>query len=141
MPFELRWFQIFYTTLGTALVGSVFAGVANLKGELNDLRRYYAWKRRHVCKRLIEDMKGGDSDDDKIDQYEFMVASLLTLNKIRISDVEQIMDQFRKLAGPNGYIEFTEDAESNVDQNTNDEDGAETVADFVWDLDAADVVD
>ena len=108
LPFELRWFLVFYTTLGTAMVGSVFAGMANLKSELNDIRRLYAWKRREVSKRLIEDMKGGNSMDNKIDQYEFMVGSLLTLNKIQPSDVAQIMDQFRALAGEKGYIMYSD---------------------------------
>ena len=90
------------------MVGSVFAGMANLKSELNDIRRLYAWKRREVSKRLIEDMKGGNSMDNKIDQYEFMVGSLLTLNKIQPSDVAQIMDQFRALAGEKGYIMYSD---------------------------------
>ena len=93
------------------MVGSVFAGTANLKSELNAIRRLYAWKRREVSKRLIEDMKGGNSMDNKIDQYEFMVGSLLTLNKIQPSDVSQIMDQFRELAGEKGYIMYSDAAD------------------------------
>ena len=89
----------------------MFAGTANLKSELNAIRRLYAWKRREVSKRLIEDMKGGNSMDNKIDQYEFMVGSLLTLNKIQPSDVSQIMDQFRELAGEKGYIMYSDAAD------------------------------
>jgi hypothetical protein len=106
MPYNMRWFQIFYTTLGTAFVGSVFGGIASLKKEIQDLRRFYAWKRREVSKRLIEDMNG--DDDDKIDQYEFLVGSLLMLKKIGKSDVAQIMDKFRALAGESGYIMYAE---------------------------------
>lgn len=110
MPFQLRWFNIFFTTLGTAFVGSVFGGVASLRNDIQDLRRYYAWKRREVSKRLIEDMKGVDSDD-QLDQFEFMVGSLLMLNKIQYSDVQQIMDKFRELAGDKGYIIYDEEEE------------------------------
>ena len=110
MPFEMRWFQIIYTTFGTAMVGRVFGGIASLKADLQDLTRFYAWRRREVSKRLIEDMKGTD-DDNKIDQYEFMVGSLLMLKKIDKSDVDQIMDKFRQLAGSKGYI-MSSDAEA-----------------------------
>jgi hypothetical protein len=110
MPFDLRWFNIFFTTLGTAFVGSVFGGIASLKNDIHDLRRYYAWKRREVSKRLIEDMKGPDSDN-QLDQFEFMVGSLLMLNKIENSDVEQIMDKFREMAGDKGYIIYADAVE------------------------------
>ena len=120
MPFEMRWFQIFYTTFGTVLVGSVFAGVSSLTTELQDLRRYYAWKRREVSKQLILDMKGSErcEGDNRIDQYEFMVGSLLMLNKIRDSDVEQIMDKFRDLSGDKGYIIFDDDTKQ-TDEDSN----------------------
>ena len=104
----MRWFQIFYTTLGTAFVGSVFGSIASLKNEIQDLRRLYAWKRREVSKRLIEDMNGNNDADDHIDQYEFLVGSLLMLKKIDKSDVAQIMDKFRDLAGERGYIMYAE---------------------------------
>ena len=137
MPFELRWFNIFYTTLGAALVGGIFAGLANLHVELNDTRRLHAWKRREVSKRLIEDMKGGNSIDDKIDQYEFMIGSLLVLNKIQKSDVAQIMDQFRQLADGTGYIVYSDAAvmESNPDEVVDDK------ADLIHDFAAADLAD
>lgn len=109
MPFELRWFQIFFTTFGTAFVGAVFGAFAGLKDEVTDMRRFYAWKRREVSKRLIEEMQAGSDSDDKIDQFEFMVGSLLMLNKISKSDVEQIMDKYRELTGSKGYI-VAEDA-------------------------------
>ena len=108
----LSRFQIFYTTLGTVLVGSVFGEIGNLRTEIQDTRRFYAWKRRKVSKRLIKDMKGSDTSDPaadaRIDQYEFMVGSLLMLNKINQGDVEQIMDKFRELAGDKGYIVYND---------------------------------
>jgi hypothetical protein len=113
MPFQLRWFNIFFTTLGTAFVGSVFGGIASLKSDVSDLRRFYAWKRREVSKRMIEDMKGTDSDNT-LDQFEFLVGSLLMLNKVESSDVEQIMDKFRELAGSNGYVMYS-DAEKEAE--------------------------
>jgi hypothetical protein len=113
MPFQLRWFNIFFTTLGTAFVGTLFGGIASLKSDVSDLRRFYAWKRREVSKRMIEDMKGTDSDNT-LDQFEFLVGSLLMLNKVESSDVEQIMDKFRELAGSNGYVMYS-DAEKEAE--------------------------
>ena len=63
----------------------------------------YAWDRREVCKGMLEDMQA-DEHDDKIDQYEFVVASLLSLNKISSDDIKPIMDKFKALAGPKNYI-------------------------------------
>lgn len=103
MPFDMRWFQIFFTTFGTAFVGAVFGAAAGLQDEIADIRRFYAWKRREVSKQLVEEMQGSNADD-KVDQYEFMLASLLMLNKISCNDVEQIMDKYRELAGDKGYI-------------------------------------
>lgn len=127
MPYNMRWFSIFYTTLGTAFVGSVFGSIASLKNEIQDLRRFYAWKRREVSKRLIDDMDG--NEDDHIDQYEFLVGSLLMLKKIDKRDVAQIMDKFRALAGERGYIMHaeaqTEDVKAEANEvaaeNTNNE--------------------
>lgn len=48
-------------------------------------------------------MQGSD-EDDRVDQFEFMVGSLLMLNKIDRNDVGQIMDKFRELAGDKGFI-------------------------------------
>lgn len=101
MPFQLRWFNIFFTTFGTAFVGGVFGSLAGLKSEVTDRRNFYAWRRREVSKHMIRELQ---INDDKLDQYEFMVASLLLLNKIEQSDVEQIMDKFRELAGDNGFV-------------------------------------
>jgi len=113
MPVDMRWFQIFYTTLGTVLVGSVFGGIASLSQELQDLKRFYAWERREVSKRLLEDMQGENSDG-KIDQYEFLVGSLLVLNKLERSDIDQIMDKFRQLAGDKGYIDYVEETADEI---------------------------
>jgi hypothetical protein len=137
MPFQLRWFNIFFTTLGTAFVGSVFGGMASLKSDVADLRRFYAWKRREVSKRMIEDMKGTNSDH-QLDQFEFLVGSLIMLNKIETSDIEQIMDKFRELAGSNGYVTYS-DAEKeaeNSEKLTAAEEEAED-ADMDLDVDAA----
>lgn len=103
MPFDMRWFQIFYTTLGTAFMGAVFGEAANLRNDINDLSKLYAWKRQETSKRMVKDMQGPDGDD-RVDQYEFLVGSLLLLNKLDRSDIEQIMDKFRELAGDKGFI-------------------------------------
>jgi hypothetical protein len=103
MGFTLRWFQIFYLSLSTYFVGSCLGKLVNLKQELMDVRRQYAWQRRKISRSLIEDMQAYDHDD-KVDQYEFLVASLLTLGKLTSDDVRPIMDKFREMAGEQGFI-------------------------------------
>eukprot|EP00934_Nitzschia_sp_Nitz4_P009265 Nitzschia sp. Nitz4//scaffold31_size150131//117489//120534//NITZ4_002847-RA/size150131-augustus-gene-0.8-mRNA-1//1//CDS//3329547716//9255//frame0 len=127
MPFDMRWFQIFYTTFGTAFMGAVFGAAASLKSDITDLSRFYAWKRREVSKRMIEDFQGPDGDD-RVDQYEFLVGSLLMLNKLSSSDIEQIMDKFRDLAGNKGYI-IADDADhgSAIEDEEDREDSGEIV--------------
>jgi hypothetical protein len=84
--------------------GSIFGSMTDLGNEVEEMRKFFAWKRREVSKILIEDMEGTEGGDERIDQYEFMVGSLLMLNKITTNDVEQIMDKFRELSGEKGYI-------------------------------------
>lgn len=60
-----------------------------------------------MSKGLLEDMQAGDHDD-KLDQYEYVVASLLSLNKISASDIAPIMDKFRVLAGNREFIALWE---------------------------------
>ena len=64
-PFELRYFNIFFTSLGTAFVGNCLASLSGLTEEINDHRRYYAWKRRELSKMLIDELQ---VNDDKLDQ-------------------------------------------------------------------------
>ena len=96
------------TTFGTAFIGSVFGSLANLRSEINDRRTYYAWKRREVSKHMVKELQ---LNDDKLDQYEFVLASLLLLNKVEKNDIEQIMDKFRELAGDKGFIQVTDEDE------------------------------
>jgi hypothetical protein len=107
VPFNMRWFLVFYIALGTFFVGNAFGKLGSIKQELADLRKHYVWQRREVSKRMIEEMQAYDHDD-KIDQYEFVVASLLLLDKIDSSDIYPIMDKFRMLAGERGYIQLDE---------------------------------
>lgn len=106
IPWDYRWFQIFYLTLSTYFVGSALGRLSNLKHELEELRLYYAWERREVSKAMIDEMKAR-SHESRLDQYEFVVASLLTMRKISPRDVHRIMDKYRMLASPNGYIELS----------------------------------
>lgn len=106
LPWDFRWFQVVYLVISTYFVGSAIGRLGNLKLELEELRLYYAWERREVSKAMIDDMKAR-SHDDKLDQYEFVVASLLTMRKISPKEVERIMDKYRTLAGPSGYIELS----------------------------------
>jgi len=36
MPFDLRWFNIFFTTFGTAFVGIIFGSLAGLQEECDE---------------------------------------------------------------------------------------------------------
>jgi hypothetical protein len=52
--------NIFFVTFGTAFVGSVFGSLSTLRNDINDLRRYYAWKRRDVSRQLIKELQVND---------------------------------------------------------------------------------
>ena len=105
MPFELRLFQALYTTLGAVLVGGVIGGARSLKQDLETLKTKFAWKQLEVSKRLVQEMKGSmDPEDLKIDEYEFMIGSLLVLQKADVEDVEAIMSKFRELSKGKDYI-------------------------------------
>lgn len=109
MGFSLRWFQIFYLILSTYFVGNTLGGLAALKDELHEILSYTAWNRREVSKGLIDELQPYEHDG-KIDQYEFVVGSLVTLGKINYGDVAEIMDKFRILANlETGFVEYEED--------------------------------
>lgn len=52
-----------------------------------------------------------DEFEDAVDQYEFAVASLLTLGLVSHDDLAPIMDKFRELAGADGYINVEKETE------------------------------
>ena len=97
MPESLRWFNIFFSLIGTALLANILGNVSNLKTELREHAILAAWRRREVSKRLIQDMEG--NDDGTVDQYEFLVASLITLEFVSKEQITQIMNKFKELAG------------------------------------------
>lgn len=103
MSTRLHWFQIFYMVLSTYFIGNALGKMANLRKDAKVLRRHYAWKRRQVTHSLIASWQC-NGYDNKVDQYEFMVASLVALGKITTDDVVPIMDKFRKLSGGKGAI-------------------------------------
>eukprot|EP00550_Attheya_septentrionalis_P008590 CAMPEP_0198292822 /NCGR_PEP_ID=MMETSP1449-20131203/14159_1 /TAXON_ID=420275 /ORGANISM="Attheya septentrionalis, Strain CCMP2084" /LENGTH=491 /DNA_ID=CAMNT_0043992135 /DNA_START=190 /DNA_END=1665 /DNA_ORIENTATION=+ len=117
MSFEMRWFQIFYLIISTYFVGNALGKLGGLKEDLKDLRRQHAWQRREVSKGMIEDMQATENDG-KIDQFEFLVASLLSLGKVTSDDVLPIMAKFRELSGDHGFImacDFNDMDEPKVD--------------------------
>lgn len=120
MPFEFRWFQIVYLTVGTFFVGGALGKLASLKQELEEMRRLYAWKRRIVSKGMIMDM---NQNDDIVDQYEFIISSLISLGKVSSSDLSPIMDRFRELAGEKGFIQISEQANEDEFEMAEDADG------------------
>lgn len=107
MPFDLRWFDIFFTTIGTAFVGTVLGSFAGLREEIDEYQRFYTWKRRELSKMLVNELQ---VDDDKLDQHEFVIGSLLILQKVSTNDIEQIMEKFRNLAGDNKTYISLDDA-------------------------------
>ena len=110
MSFGLRWFQIFYLIVSTYFVGNTLGGLAALKDEIASILSHTAWSRRKNSKGLIEELQPYENDG-KIDQYEWALASLVILGKVRYDDLLPIMDKFRDLAGQSGFIEEPEENE------------------------------
>jgi Ion channel len=107
-----RWFQVFYLAFSTYFVGAAIGKLASLAGDIKAARLHFAWNRQEVSKGMIEDMQAYDHDD-VVDQYEFCMASLLSLGHIRYEDVKPIMDKFRVLSGGKGFISLTDLPEDN----------------------------
>ena len=110
----------------TYLVGSSLGRLGSLKSELSYTRRYHAWQKRRVTKRYIDEMQ---VDDDKIDQYEFLVASLVSLGKLSSDDIHPIMAKYRELAGEKGFISVAQDVVDESIDASDTEDVAEDVID------------
>lgn len=123
-PFGLRWFKIFYLILSTYSVGNCLGKLSALKTELSQLSRYYAWQRRKVTKRYIEETQAYDQDEN-LDQFEFLVGSMLMLGKITSDDIKPVMDRYRELAGGKGFISLEQDAEHDDVGDSTDEDSVE----------------
>ena len=72
-----------------------------------------------------------EEHDDKIDQYEFALVSLLVLDKVSYDDIKPIMDKFRVLSGGNEYISIEEqclDQSGRTDNFDSDESDCELCA-------------
>jgi hypothetical protein len=67
--------------------GETVGGLASLRDDIEEVRRKTAWERCKVSRSLIDEMQPKENDA-RIDQYEFLVASLLQLGKISSEDVE-----------------------------------------------------
>lgn len=105
---SMKAFQVVYLCLGTFFVGNTLGKLATLKQDMDSLARQYAWEQREVSQEMIRADQGSASDS-RVDQYEFVVASLLNLGKISPNDITPIMNKFRRLAqasGDQGYIEL-----------------------------------
>lgn len=107
-PDGLRLFKVFYLLLSTYIVGSSFGRLGSLKEELSEMKQFHAWDTRPVTPRFIDEFQAYDHDD-KVDQYEFVVASLVMLGKIDSDDIGPIMEKFKTLAGAKDYISVRED--------------------------------
>lgn len=96
-----------FLVFSTYFVGDSLGRLGSLSKEIAEIRRQYAWDCREVSRGLINDMQA-EEHDDKIDQYEFALASLLALEKVSYDDIKPIMDKFRMLAGTKDYISLDE---------------------------------
>lgn len=105
----------------TVLVGNSLGKLGSLREELNDIRREHAWDRRKVTKRWVDEMQAY-VHDDKVDEYEFLVSSLISLGKIGSDDIRPIMDKFRTLAGEKGYITNADAERVRHDENETSDD-------------------
>lgn len=111
----MRDFQIFYLVISTFVVGDVLGKIADLGDEIQQLRRNWAFERREVSRGMIDDFQGYNNDG-LLDQYEFVVASLLFLNKISPKDINPIMKKFKQLAGDDNQISIDDSQEESTDQ-------------------------
>lgn len=125
MPYSLRWFNIVYLIFSTYFVANTLSRLAALSAELEQVRRDVSWKRRKVTHAMLDELQP-DENDNRIDQYEFAVASLLNLGKIHFDDLKPIMDKYRLLANKSGFISLEEahkmadDEENQMDDNAID---------------------
>mmetsp|Transcript_18850 Transcript_18850/g.27105 ORF Transcript_18850/g.27105 Transcript_18850/m.27105 type:complete len:202 (+) Transcript_18850:1-606(+) len=97
-------FQIFYLILSTYFVGNTLGGLAALKDEIAGIISHTAWSRRKVSRGLIDELQPYEHDG-RIDQYEWAIASLMILGKVKYEELVPIMDKFRELAADSGFIE------------------------------------
>lgn len=107
MPKEMAWFQVVYLSFCTYLTGSALGKLGTLHSDLSQVRRYHAWHRRDVNKHVIKYISSTE-DPTRVDQFEFVISSLLEIGKIEANDITPIMDKYRELAersGNTGYIE------------------------------------
>lgn len=106
MPEYMRPMQIFYLTLSTYFTGNALGRLSSMKDDIEKIRRYHAFERREVNKNMMHFLASTD-DPSRVDQYEFVIASLMNLEKIDYDDIAPIMEKFRSLArngGHSGYI-------------------------------------
>lgn len=116
IPYTMRWFQIFYLMLSTFFVGQLLGRLGGLKSTLEEQRRFHAWEKLDVNKHMMYYFSGSDNPV-KVDQYEFVLASLLNLGKISPADIEPITDKFKLLvkdSGHDSYIRISDVPEEGV---------------------------
>jgi hypothetical protein len=90
-----RTLNVFYLVLSTGFVAYALGKLSSLSGDLADARLRYTWGRRNVAKALISEIQG---DGDDVNEYQFVVASLVQLNMVKTDDIKDIMDRFRVLS-------------------------------------------
>lgn len=108
--------------LSTYFVGQTLESLASLQNEIDQIQTMTAWRRRELSKGLVDELQP-EEHDENVDQYEFVLASLVTLNKIAYEDIRPIMDKYRELANPEkGFICATEAKEKATEFEIDDDD-------------------
>lgn len=120
-PYNQRFFQVFYMIASTYFVGIVFAGLAGLQSEIDQVHRHTAWSRREVSRHLIDELKT-EENDGNVGQYEFLVASLVQLGKLSSKDVIPIMEKYRSMANAEGFIAANEAMDTDIEGGGSEED-------------------
>mmetsp|Transcript_17013 Transcript_17013/g.34923 ORF Transcript_17013/g.34923 Transcript_17013/m.34923 type:complete len:522 (-) Transcript_17013:47-1612(-) len=110
---DQRYFDIFYLILGTYFVGAALSNITELNQQLLDTRRFFAWDRLQSNSAMFRSMD--INKDGTVDQYEFVLASLIMLDKIEPADVDPIIKKYRDLCGNDSTCITTTDLEAAVD--------------------------
>jgi hypothetical protein len=80
-----RLFNMFYLIFATVYVANALSLIGKLRADVERVRNKFAWKRRGTNKALITEITPGG---DEVTAYEFVVASLVQLDKATAEDIE-----------------------------------------------------
>ena len=77
------------------MVVSIALGrVSSLRHEVEDAKKSAAFSDLHMSAEMLAEL---DSDNNGIDEFEFVVGSLLMMGKVSVEDLQLIISKFREL--------------------------------------------